>query len=142
MIFLGGYEPTSENRRFSYRFHTCTETWWFHTRFHTPSTQTGFILGFIPGFILSFIPRLVHRSANHKLATYTRHLRHFAILVRALRGACVAKPVRARSAASVLFDFIQSWMRRTASGGLGIDSLRPVFFTRIRTFLDETLADS
>ena len=29
-----------------------------------------------------------------------------------------------------------------ASGGLGVDSIRPVFFTRIRTFLDETLADS
>ena len=78
-------------------FHT-----WFHTRFHTwfhtsPSPQIR--------QARSQAGDLHKTSATFsaKRATYRRHLRHFAILVRALRGACVAKPVRARSAASVLF---------------------------------------
>ena len=62
IYFFGGHETTYVNARVSYRFHTFAEKWWFHTWFHTPSTQTGFILGFIPAFI-GFVPSFVHKSA-------------------------------------------------------------------------------
>ena len=102
----------------SYPFSYPVNANWFHTWFHTQ---------FHTWFHTSPSPQI--RQARSQAARTAWRM-------------CGQTGSGSQRSFCTIWFFVQSWMRRAASGGLGVDSLRPVFFTRIRTFLDETLADS